>query len=80
MEDAKNQKKIEPWRILVFVIAVAFILYMWVKKDVAEIYATVAAEQVMPLIVTTVAVSQLKVAAIALGIYIIQWVVKKIKK
>lgn len=53
---------------------------MWVKKDIAETYATVPAEQVVPMIVTTVAVSLLKVAAIALGIYIIQWVVKKIKK
>jgi hypothetical protein len=79
MESAMNQKKIEPWRIIVFVIAVAFIIGMWVKKDIAEIYATVPAEQVVPLIVTTVAVSLVKVAVIALGIYIIQWIAKKIK-
>lgn len=75
-----NQKKTEPWRILVFVIAVAFILYMWIKKDVVEIYATVPAEQVVPLIVTTVAVSLLKVAAIAGGMLLIRWIVRKIKK
>ncbi len=74
-----DKKKIEPWRISLFVIAVAFIIGMWVKKDIAEIYATVPAEQVVPLIVTTVAVSLVKVAVIALGIYIIQWIAKKIK-
>jgi hypothetical protein len=53
---------------------------MWVKKDIAEIYATMPAEQIAPLIITTIAVSFLKVAAIAGVILLIKWIVSKIKK
>ena len=74
-----NKKKIEPWRIIVFVIAVAFIAFMWVKKDIAEIYATMPSEQVVPLLVTTIAVSLLKVAAIAGAILLIKWIISKFK-
>ena len=75
-----NKKKIEPWRIIAFVIAVAFIIFMWIKKDVAEIYATMPPEQIAPLIVTTIAVSLLKVAAIATVVLLIKWIVSKTKK
>ena len=75
-----NKKKIEPWRVIVFVIAVAFIIVMWVKKDIAEIYATMPKEQIAPLVVTTIAVSLIKVALLAGGILLIQWIVRKIKK
>ena len=75
-----NKKKIEPWRIIVFITAVAFIIFMWVKKDIAGIYATMPIEQITPLIVTTIAVSLLKVAAIAGAILLIKFIVGKIKK
>ena len=29
---SNNKKKIEPWRIIVFVMAVVSIIFMWVKK------------------------------------------------
>ncbi len=73
------KKKIEPWRIIVFVIAVAFIILMWIKKDIAEIYATMPSEQIAPVIVITVAVSLLKVAVIAGAVLLIKWIVGKIK-
>ena len=76
----KNQRKIAPWRIVVFICAVAFILFLWIKKDVSEIYATMPTEQIAPLIVTTVAVSLLKVAAIAGGILLVRWIVGRIMK
>ncbi len=75
-----NKKKIEPWKIIVFVIAVAFIIFMWVKKDIAEIYATMPSEQIVPLLVTTIAVSLLKVAVIAGAILLIKWIIDKMKK
>ena len=75
-----NKKKIEPWRIIVFVIAVAFIIFMWVKKDIAEIYATMPSEQIVPLVLTTIAVSLLKVAVIAGVILLIKWIIGKMKK
>lgn len=30
----KNQKK-EPWRIIVAIISIAFIIYMWIEKDIS---------------------------------------------
>ena len=79
MADNENKKK-EPWRIVVFIISVAYIVFMWVRKDIADIYATMPAEQVVPLIATTIAVSLLKVAAIAGVVLLIKWVIGKVKK
>ena len=42
---SNNKKKIEPWRIIVFVMAVVSIMFMWVKKDIAEIYAAMPSEK-----------------------------------
>ncbi len=75
-----SKKKIEPWRIIAFIISVLFIIFMWVKKDIVTIYTTMPTEQVVPLVVTTIAVSLLKVAAIAGGVLLIKWIVGKIKK
>lgn len=77
---SKSGKRIEPWRIVAFIIAVGFIVYTWIKKGVADIYAAMPADEALPLIVTTVAVSLLKVAAIACGILLIKWVIGKVKK
>ena len=79
MANNENKKK-EPWRIVVFIISVAYIVFMWVKKDIADIYVTMPAEQIAPLIATTIAVSLLKVAAIAGAVLLIKWVIGKVKK
>lgn len=71
--------KKEPWRIAVGILAIAFIVYMWVEKDIITIYTTMPREQVTPLIVTTIAVSLIKVAAIAGGILLIKWIISKFK-
>ena len=75
-----SKKRIEPWRIIVFILALAFIIFMWVKKDISKIYATVPQEQITPLVVTTIAVSLMKVAAIAGAILLIKWIVSKTNK
>ena len=77
--DNKDNKKKEPWRIIVGIISIVFIVYMWVEKDIMTIYATMPKEQVAPLIATTIAVSLIKVAAIAGGILLIKWVISKVK-
>ncbi len=77
---SNSKKKIEPWRIIAFIISVLFIIFMWVKKDIVTIYTTMPTEQVVPLVVTTIAVSLLKVVAIAGGVLLIKWIVGKIKK
>ena len=79
MENKDNKKK-EPWRIIVGILAIAFIVYMWVEKDIMTIYTTMPKEQVVPLIATTITVSLIKVAAIAGGILLIKWIIGKITK
>ena len=78
MDNKKNKEK-EPWRIIVFIISILFIVFMWVKNDIVSIYTTMPAKQVAPLIATTIVVSLIKVAAIAGGILLIKWIISKYK-
>ena len=50
------------------------------KKDVAAIYTTTPEEQVVPMLITTIAVTLIKVAAITGGLLLIKWIVGKIRK
>ena len=51
-----------------------------IKKDIAEIYATMPSEKIAPMLVTTVAVLLFKVAVIAGAILLIKWMIDKMKK
>ena len=75
----KGQKK-EPWRIVVAIFSIAFIIYMWLEKDILAIYSSMPAEQALPLAVTTIVVSLVKVVLFAAGILIVKWLVAKFKK
>ena len=76
----ENSKKKEPWRIVAFIMGIIFIIYMWVKNDIISIYTTMPREQVVPLIITTIAVSLIKVAVIAGGLFLVKWGISKIAK
>ena len=76
----QNNKKKEPWRIAVFIIAVVFIVFLWIKKDIAAVFANTQGEDFLPLLVTTLAVSLLKIAIITAAILLIKWIVGKIIK
>lgn len=73
----KNQKK-ETWRIIVGIISIVFIIFMWVKNDIVALYTTMPKEQVIPLIITTIMVSLLKISVIAGIVLIIKWIIKKV--
>ena len=75
----KNWKN-EPWRLAVGILAVVYIIYMWVEKDVLAIYSSMPAEEAFPLAVTTVAVTLIKVAAMTLGILAVKWLIGKFNK
>jgi hypothetical protein len=75
-----KEKKREPWQIIVGLAAIAFIVYTWVEKDVAAAYASLPQEQLLPMIMTTAAVTLLKVALMAGGILLIKWIVGRIRK
>ena len=74
----QGQKK-EPWRIIVAIISVIFIVFMWVKNDIATIYSTMPREQLVPLVATSVVVTLVKVVGITAVILLIKWIVSKIK-
>ena len=78
MENKKNKKK-EPWRIVVFVAAVIYIIFMWVKKDIAAVYSSLPQEELLPLIITSIAVSTLKVGVIAGAVLLVKWIISRIK-
>ena len=75
----KNGHKLEPWRIVVGTLSIAFILFLWAKNDIASTLVTMPKEQVIPLVVTTIVVSAVKVAVIAGVILLAKWVIGKIK-
>ena len=75
-----KEKKREPWRIVVGILAIAFIVYMWIEKDIASTYSALPKEQLLPVILTSAAVSLLKVAAMAGGILLFRWLIRKLKK
>lgn len=79
-KENKDKKKKEPWRIIVGILAIIYIVYMWIKKDIITIYTTMPEEQVIPLITTTIVVSLIKVITITGGILLIKWIISKIKK
>lgn len=74
----ENKQKKEPWRIIVGIIAIVYIIFLWVKKDMVSIYTTMPQEEVVPLIVTTLAVSLIKVSVIAGGILLMKWGMKRL--
>jgi len=74
----KGQKK-ELWRIIVAIISVALIVFMWVKKDIATIYSTMPKEQLVPIIITSVVVTLVKVIGITAVILLIKWSIEKLK-
>ena len=75
----KGQKR-EPWRIVVAILAIIYIIYMWVEKDVVAIYSSMPEEQALPLIVTAIVVSLVKVGVLTAEILFIKWIVGKFKK
>ena len=76
----RNKKKPVVWRIIVGILSILFIVFMWVRKDIVSIYTTMPSEQVLPLIATTVAVSLIKVAAIAAAVFLVKWIVGRVRK
>ena len=64
-------------RYLIGAASIVFIIYMWIEKDIASIYATMPADQVTPLIITTVVVSLAKVGAITGVILLAKWLIEQ---
>lgn len=67
-----KQKKTGALKIVAACLSVAYILFLWIKKDILTIYTTAPADQVIPMVITTIGVSLLKVAALTGVILIVK--------
>ena len=68
----------KPVRIGLGVVSILYIVYMWVRKDVVRIYASLPPEDALPLLIITVAVFLGKVALLAAVILLLKWISGKI--
>ena len=68
----------KPVRILIGLVAIAWIVYMWVKKDITATMAAIPAEEAIPLVLTSMAVTLVKVAMLTAAILLIKWLTGKI--
>jgi hypothetical protein len=51
--------------------------FMWCKKDITSIYASVSVEDALPIIITTIGVALLKTLSLAAIIILIKWLISK---
>ena len=75
----KSQKK-PAWRIAAFILGVAAIVVMWAGKDVTSRFAGMSPEQALPMVVTSIAVTLLKVTLMTGVVLLIKWLAGKIRK
>lgn len=68
--------KKEPWRVLVFVISLIFIVAIWIRKDIGDTLISLG-ENAIPVLVTTLGVSVIKVLLLACLILLVKWIVSK---
>ncbi len=73
-----ESNKKEPWRIIAFIIAVIFIIYMLVTKN-NDADTALTAEQAAPAMITSVAVTVVKFAIIAAVVFIGKHIIGKIR-
>lgn len=64
----------KPVRIVMFAAAVIWIVAMWVKKDLTATLAGVPAESAIPMIITSLAVTLVKVALLTAAILLFKWI------
>lgn len=72
-----QKKKKEPWRLLVGIIAIAYIVYTWVEKDIFTSLTAVSGDQALPMAATSIAVTFAKVAIMAAIIFVVKWLTGK---
>lgn len=64
---------------MVGIAAIAFIVYTWVKKDVAAQFAAMPGEDMLPMLITSVAITVAKVAMLAGAVLLVKWLVGKLQ-
>lgn len=75
-----DKKKKEPWRIIVKMISIAFIIYVWVEKDIVSTLTTIPKEQFVSMVVPHLVVYLIAIVVISGGVFMIKRIVGKMKK
>jgi len=70
----KNAKK-EPWRIAAFILSIVCIVFLWSKNGIAEACSALPPDEAAAMVVTSIAVSLVKVALIAGGVWLVRWLI-----
>ena len=70
----------KPRRIALAIFSVIIIIIMWTEKDVLGLWSGLTIEDAVPMVITNLTVTALKIALLAGGIYLIKTVFAKIKK
>ena len=78
-KENKKERKIEPWRIIVGTVSIAFIMFLWVRNGIASSFAAMPKKEAIPLADAAVAVSAAKASVIAGVILLAKRVIGKIK-
>ena len=74
-----NFKK-DPWRLVVGLAAIGYIVYMWVDKGLLSSVTQIPADQALPMAATSIAVTIAKVALLAGAVLVIKLIASKSKK
>ena len=75
-----DKKKKEPWRVIVKMISIAFIIYVWVEKDIVSTLTTIPKEQFVSMVVPHLVVYLIAFVVISGGGFMINRIVGKMKK
>lgn len=75
-----KHKKPGALKIVAACLSVAYILFLWIKKDILAIFTTAPADQIIPMVITSIGVSLLKVAALTGVILVVKWIGAKMKR
>ncbi|MBE6881555.1 MAG: hypothetical protein E7489_00945 [Ruminococcaceae bacterium] len=70
----------KPRRIALAIFSVIVIIIMWTEKDILGLWSGLTIEDAVPMVITNLTVTALKIALLAGGIYLIKTVFAKIKK
>lgn len=74
-----NMNKNKPLRIIIGILSIAFIVYMWIKKDILSVFNPFTSKDILPYLVTTTLVTIGKILLIVLCILLIKWALSKLK-
>ena len=75
-----KQPKKEPWRIAAAAVSVTVIVLMWVRKGIGAQLGALPAEQLLPMALTSAAVTLIKVAMLAAAVLVLRRIIARTKK